>query len=134
MQHLLIVEVHHCLFESPRLGSSESLTLLELQSHFGNKPPESQVVCPQNGTAVLKGLINPFRIPVPFWGHASQIPSSLFPNCPQNGTAVLEGLINPLRTPVPFWGHTSQIPTNLFPTCPRNGTAVLKGLIKAPKK
>ena len=32
------------------------LTLLEPQSHFGYKPLKFQVVCPQNGTAVLKGL------------------------------------------------------------------------------
>ena len=32
------------------------LTLLEPQSRFGDKPLQFQVVCPQNGTAVLKGL------------------------------------------------------------------------------
>ena len=32
-------------------------TLLELQSHFGDKPVKIQVVCPQNGTPVLIGLI-----------------------------------------------------------------------------
>ena len=32
------------------------LTHLELQSHFGDKPLKLLVVCPQNGTAVLKGL------------------------------------------------------------------------------
>ena len=32
------------------------LTLLELQSHYGDKPLKFQVVCPQNGTPVLKGL------------------------------------------------------------------------------
>ena len=32
------------------------LTLLEPQSRFGDKPFKDQVVCPQNGTAVLKGL------------------------------------------------------------------------------
>ena len=32
------------------------LTLLEPQSRFGDKPFKFQVVCPQNGTAVLKGL------------------------------------------------------------------------------
>ena len=32
------------------------LTLVEPQSHFGDKPVKFQVVCPQNGTAVLKGL------------------------------------------------------------------------------
>ena len=36
--------------------SSSSLTLLERQSRFGDKPPKFQVVCPQNGTAVLNGL------------------------------------------------------------------------------
>ena len=33
-------------------------TLLEPQSRFGGKPLKLQVVCPQNGTAVLK----PFRV------------------------------------------------------------------------
>ena len=33
------------------------LTLLEPQSRFGGKPLNFQLVCPQNGTAVLKGLI-----------------------------------------------------------------------------
>ena len=32
---------------------------LELQSHFGGNPVKFQVVCPQIGTAVLKGLIGP---------------------------------------------------------------------------
>ena len=32
------------------------LTLLEPQSRFGGKPVKFQVVCPQNGTAALKGL------------------------------------------------------------------------------
>ena len=32
------------------------LTLLEPQSRFGDKPIKFQVVCPQNGTAVLEGL------------------------------------------------------------------------------
>ena len=33
------------------------VTLLEPQSAFGDKLLKFQVVCPQNGTAVLKGLI-----------------------------------------------------------------------------
>ena len=33
------------------------LTLLEPQSRFGDKPLKFQVVCPQNETAVLKGLM-----------------------------------------------------------------------------
>ena len=32
------------------------LTLLEPKSRFGDKPLKFRVVCPQNGTAVLKGL------------------------------------------------------------------------------
>ena len=32
----------------------KSLTLLEPESRFGDKPFKFQVVCPQNGTAVLK--------------------------------------------------------------------------------
>ena len=32
------------------------LTLVELQSHFGGNSLKFQVVCPQIGTAVLKGL------------------------------------------------------------------------------
>ena len=34
------------------------LTLLEPQSHFGDNQFKFQVVCPQIGTAVLKGLID----------------------------------------------------------------------------
>ena len=34
----------------------KALTLLEPQSRFGDKPLKFQVVCPQNETAVLKGL------------------------------------------------------------------------------
>ena len=34
------------------------LTLLGLQSRFGDKPVKFGVICPQNGTAVLKGLTN----------------------------------------------------------------------------
>ena len=37
---------------------SLALTPLEPQSRFGDKPVNFQVVCPQNGTAALKGLIN----------------------------------------------------------------------------
>ena len=32
-------------------------TLLKLQSRFGDKPLKFQVVCPQNGTALLKALM-----------------------------------------------------------------------------
>ena len=32
------------------------LNLLEAQSCFGDKPVKFQVVCPQNGASVLKGL------------------------------------------------------------------------------
>ena len=35
------------------------LTLVELQFHFGGNQVKFQVVCPQIGTAVLKGLIGP---------------------------------------------------------------------------
>ena len=33
------------------------LTLLEPRSRFGDKLPRIRLLCPQNGTAVLKGLI-----------------------------------------------------------------------------
>ena len=38
------------------LKSLFGLTLLELQSHFGDRPLKVQVVFPQNGTPVLTGL------------------------------------------------------------------------------
>ena len=41
----------------PLFNITPSLTLLEPQSRFGDKPLKFQVVCPQNGTAVLEGLI-----------------------------------------------------------------------------
>ena len=34
---------------------TEIITRLALQSRFGDKPLEFRVMCPQNGTAVLKG-------------------------------------------------------------------------------
>ena len=37
-------------------ASTSALNLLELQSHFGDNPVKFQVLCPQNGAAVLKGL------------------------------------------------------------------------------
>ena len=40
------------------------LTLLEPQSRFGDKAVKFQVVCPQNGTAVLKGS-SPLLCPQP---------------------------------------------------------------------
>ena len=47
----------------PHIGESTVfLTLLEPQSRFGDKPFKLQVICPQNGTAVL--LIEA-RTPVP---------------------------------------------------------------------
>ena len=42
-----------CCCSPKRRGS---LALLEPESRFGDKPFKFQVVCPQNGTAVLKGL------------------------------------------------------------------------------
>ena len=44
-----MIEVH-------RNFSEAHLTLLEPQSRFGGKPVKFQIVCPQNGTAVLEGL------------------------------------------------------------------------------
>ena len=41
----------------PSIMPSYTLTPLEPQSRFGDKLFKFQVVCPQNGTAVLKGLI-----------------------------------------------------------------------------
>ena len=38
------------------MGRSDRASLLEPQSRFGDKPLKFQVVCPHNGTAVLKGL------------------------------------------------------------------------------
>ena len=37
------------------VGSARLLTFLRLQSRLGGKPLKFQVVCPQNGTAALKG-------------------------------------------------------------------------------
>ena len=37
-------------------GSTHGSTPLVLESRFGDKPVKFQVACPQNGTAVLKGL------------------------------------------------------------------------------
>ena len=43
------------------------LTFLEPQSRFGDKPLKLQVVCPQNGTAVLKGLMGRWHPSVPWF-------------------------------------------------------------------
>ena len=40
----------------PELSEALYLTLLEPQSRFGDRPLNFRVVCPQHGTAVLKGL------------------------------------------------------------------------------
>ena len=42
--------------ESHRKQPETNLTPVEPQSHFGDKSLKIQVVCPQNGTTVLKGL------------------------------------------------------------------------------
>ena len=42
--------------EGPLPSGTTRLTPLEPQSHVGDNPVKFQVVCPQNGTAVLKGL------------------------------------------------------------------------------
>ena len=43
----------------PTMYSEQGVSiLLEPQSRFGDKPVKFQLVCPQNGTAVLKGLVN----------------------------------------------------------------------------
>ena len=42
---------------SNRKCEGSFLTLLEPQSRSGDNPVRFQVFCPQNGTAVLKGLI-----------------------------------------------------------------------------
>ena len=36
-----------------------TFTLLGMQSRFGNRPAKFQVVCPQSGTAVVKGVYRP---------------------------------------------------------------------------
>ena len=43
------------VFERYRIDSF-LLPLSEPQSRFGDNPPKCQVICPQNGAAVLKGL------------------------------------------------------------------------------
>ena len=40
---------------------------------------------PMSCIATKNSLINPFRTPVPFWGHAIQIPSSLSQIVPKTG-------------------------------------------------
>ena len=42
-------------------ASGQNLILLVAQSYFGDKPLRFLVVCPQNGTAVLKELIRSTR-------------------------------------------------------------------------
>ena len=42
--------------QGTRRKRERALTRLELQSRFGDTPLKFQVICPQNETAVLKGL------------------------------------------------------------------------------
>ena len=60
------------------LTRKTALTLLEPQSRFGDKSLKFQAVCPQNGTAVLKG-VNPLATEVPIWRHNTLIPRGLPP-------------------------------------------------------
>ena len=46
------------------LNRCAAITLLALQSHFGDTPVKFQVLCPQNGTAVLKVLTSANMAPV----------------------------------------------------------------------
>ena len=57
------------------MRSEVGLTLLEPQSRFGNKPLKFQAVCPQNGTAVLKGL----RAPVLAGRPQPGVPTAVLP-------------------------------------------------------
>ena len=54
------VKAVRVLRDSGRVPQAKTLrsmiTLLEPQSRFGDRPVKFQVVCPQNGTAVLKGV------------------------------------------------------------------------------
>ena len=53
---------------------SENLTLLEPQSRCGGKPLKLQVVCPQNGTAVLKGLKSSLKPAYLYIGYVYNVP------------------------------------------------------------
>ena len=61
-----------------------SLTLLELQSSYGDISLKIQVVYPQNGTAVLKGLTR-----LELQSRHGDRSLKIQVGCPQNGTAVL---------------------------------------------
>ena len=78
-----------------------SLTPLGPQSRFGDKPFKFQVVCPQNGTAVLKGLGLQSR-----YGDKAL---EFYEICPQNGGCGPKRIIpknylpqNNVRVPFPL--------------------------------
>ena len=71
-----------------------SLALLALQSRFGGKLLETRVGCPQNRTAVLKGV----KLDVAFWGQNTRVSS-----------------LNPLRAAVRLWGQPTHVSSCLSP-------------------
>ena len=71
-------------------AETRPLTHLELQYRFGDKALKFQVVCPRNGTGVLKGLTH-LELQYRFGGLGTKH-SKFQVVCPQSGTAVLKGL------------------------------------------
>ena len=65
------------------------------------------MVCPENGTAVLKGFVTSFVF--------SRTTSNIFTVTPPSGLYFFEAVVNPFSTGVPFWGQASQIPSSLSP-------------------
>ena len=64
---------------NPTTSTLPTLTLLGPQSRFGDKPLKFQVVCPQNETAVLKGLTPTRARKGPKTGEKRNPPLSHFP-------------------------------------------------------
>ena len=65
------------------------------------------MVCPENGTAVLKGFVTSFVF--------SRTTSNIFTLTPPSGLYLFEAVVNPFSTGVTFWGQAIQIPYILFP-------------------
>ena len=103
--HRVYVHAHH-IVRMLHLGYHTGLTPLEPQSRFGDKPLEISMVCPQNGTAVLKGLIYFVRRAavcrvMRVFGPVSLIRASGLADTPCSGSIIVAG--NMCGRYVLFW-------------------------------
>ena len=118
------------LYDAMALHRLQCLTLLEPQSRFGDKPLKCQVFCPQNGTAVLKGLeYNNVVYPVSQFFHRKACIFLVLKNRHGHWLCwVPKGRKNDLIL-LALQARFGDKPVNFQVVCPQNGTAPLKGLM-----